>query len=371
MNRVILMGKRLEETVILIPSLEPNEGLLIYVEKLQKLGFKNIVIVNDGSSDKYQSIFSKLRESGSLVLQHTKNKGKGAALKTGFHYIEQHLKKVSYIITVDSDGQHAAKDVYQIAINAKKHSGVLVLGTRDFSKEEIPIKSLFGNRLSSAIFTMLYGIKISDTQTGLRAFDAELLSFMQDIHGRRFEYELQMLISCIQSNIPIRTFPIQVIYENNNKGTHFKAIKDSIRVMKVLFSSFFRFTSTSIISAIVDLGIAWFLLDLLRPVLIGQNFFRIIISTVTARTVSIIINYYLNRNFVFHANNNWKSLWRYLSLSIFIVLSSGTGVYFIHTVTPISDKVAKLICDALLFILSYYLQQKWVFKERRLDTSGE
>lgn len=97
---------------------------------------------------------------------------------------------------------------------------------------------------------------------------------MQDVRGTRFEYEPQMLISCIQSGIPIHTMPIQVIYENGNAGTHFKAIQDSARVMGVLFSNFLRFISSSVASSVVDLGIAWFLIDALRPVLGEQRLFK-------------------------------------------------------------------------------------------------
>ncbi|WFR63761.1 glycosyltransferase family 2 protein [Paenibacillus amylolyticus] len=217
--------------IILIPSLEPDERLLFYVRQLRDYGFIHIVIVDDGSGEAYQHIFEELGENGCALLRHADNQGKGAALKTGFRYIAQQYGAASFVVTADSDGQHAAEDVYRIAQEARLHPDSLVLGVRNFSEGDIPPKSLFGNRMTSFIFAMLYGRKLSDTQTGLRAFGPGLLAFMQDVRGIRFEYELQMLISCIQSGIPIHTMPIQVIYENGNAGTHFKAIQDSARVM--------------------------------------------------------------------------------------------------------------------------------------------
>ncbi|MGM1049424.1 MAG: glycosyltransferase [Bacillota bacterium] len=359
------MGKQKGETIILIPSLEPDERLLSYVQELREYGLMNIVIVDDGSGEEYQSIFGELSENGCVLLRHTENQGKGAALKTGFQYIEQQFDEVSSVVTADSDGQHAAEDVYRLAKEAQRHPDALVLGVRNFSEGGIPPKSLLGNRITSIIFAMLYGKQLSDTQTGLRAFGPQLLAFMQGVHGSRFEYELQMLISCIQSGIPIHTLPIQVIYENGNAGTHFKAIRDSARVMSVLFSNFMRFISSSIASAAVDIGIAWFLIDFLRPMLGQHDYVRILLATVIARIISIMVNYLLNKHFVFHKEDTQGSLSRYLTLCAFVILLSSTGVYLIHTIFFMSEKIAKIVCDALLFLLSFQMQRRWVFAARR------
>ncbi|MFC9710587.1 glycosyltransferase [Paenibacillus sp. NPDC056933] len=353
------------KTIILIPSLEPDERLLVYVGQLREYGLTDIVIVDDGSGEAYQPIFEELRESGCVLLRHTENLGKGAALKTGFQYIGQQFDVSSFVVTADSDGQHAPEDVYRLAKETRRHPDALVLGVRDFSEGGIPPKSLLGNRMASSIFAMLYGKKLSDTQTGLRAFGPGLLAFMQDVRGTRFEYELQMLISCIQSGIPIHTMPIQVIYENGNAGTHFKAIRDSARVMGVLFSNFLRFISSSVASSVVDLGIAWFLIDFLRPILGQQDYLRILLATVIARIISIVVNYVLNRHFVFRKEDSQGSLWRYLSLCGLIILLSSTGVYLFHTIFFVDEKIAKFVCDALLFLLSFQLQRRWVFAARR------
>ncbi|HWL12263.1 MAG TPA: glycosyltransferase, partial [Ureibacillus sp.] len=315
----LIMGKS-GETIILIPSLEPDERLLSYVQQLKDYGLMNIIIVDDGSGEDYQSIFGELNENGCVLLRHTENLGKGAALKTGFQYIEQQFDKVSCVVMADSDGQHAAEDVYRLAEEAQRYPDALILGVRNFSEGGIPPKSLLGNRITSLLFAVLYGNQLSDTQTGLRAFGPKLISFMQGVRGSRFEYELQMLISCIQSGIPIHTLPIRVIYENGNTGTHFRAIRDSIRVMSVLFSNFVRFISSSFASAVVDLGIAWVLIDFLRPMLGQQDYVRILLATVIARGISIMVNFLLNKHFVFRKGDSQGNLWRYLTLCAFVIL---------------------------------------------------
>ncbi|MCM3128618.1 glycosyltransferase [Paenibacillus provencensis] len=361
----MVIGKLKGYVIILIPSFEPDERLLSYVHQLREYKLNHIVIVDDGSGDEYQPIFRKLSDNGCFLLRHHDNLGKGTALKTGFQYIEQHFDGVSVVITADSDGQHAAEDVYRLAEEAKRHPDALVLGVRNFSEGGIPPKSLLGNRITSYIFAKLYGKQLSDTQTGLRAFGPEMLPFMQKVQGTRFEYELQMLISCIQSGISIHTLSIQVIYENGNAGTHFKAIRDSARVMLVLLASFMRFITSSITSAVVDLGIAWLLIELLRPVMGEQDYLRILLATVIARMMSITVNYLLNRHFVFSKENSQGSLWRYLTLCGFVILLSSTGVYLFHTVLFLDEKIAKLFCDAILFLLSFQMQRRWVFAVRR------
>ncbi|GBG12280.1 hypothetical protein PAT3040_07152 [Paenibacillus agaridevorans] len=359
------LGEQKGETIILIPSLEPDERLLLYVQQLREYGLNNIVILDDGSGEEFQWIFRELSEKGCILLRHMENQGKGSALKTGFHYIERHFHEIACVVTADSDGQHAAEDVYRIAEEALLRPEALILGVRNFSEGGIPPKSLLGNRVTSVMFAMLYGKRLTDTQTGLRAFGPQLLAFMQGVNGSRFEYELQMLISCVQSGVPIHTLPIQVIYENRNAGTHFKPLRDSARVMRVLVSSFVRFISSSLAGSVVDLGLAWLLLDLLKPVLGEQDYIRILLATTIARVFSILVNYLLNKHFVFRQEDSRGSLWRYLTLCAFVILISSTGVYFFHTLFLMSEKIAKLICDAMLFLLSFQMQRRWVFAARR------
>lgn len=352
------------KAIILIPSLEPDEKLLNYVQQLQGYGFMQIVIVDDGSGAEYQSIFAELSNQGCTVLRHSENLGKGAALKTGFRYIERQFQDAACIVTADSDGQHAAEDVYRLARESMLQPEALTLGVRDFSKGGIPPKSLVGNRIASSMFALLYGKQLSDTQTGLRAFGPQLLPFLQSIRGSRFEYELQMLISCVQAGVPMATLPIQVIYEHGNAGTHFRAVQDSLRVMRVLFTGFLQFIVSSLGSSLVDLGIAWLLLDALRPMLEGQAFLRIWIATALARVISIGVNYWLNKNLVFRKKSARGSLRRYLTLCVLVIMLSSGGVYMIHSVFLLDEKIAKLICDAMLFLLSYQVQQRWVFAAR-------
>lgn len=357
--------------IILIPSLEPDKKLPIYVDQLCELGLNHILIVDDGSGPSYQPIFLELEAKGCIVLHHEKNRGKGCALKTGFIYIREKLPGFACVVTADADGQHAPKDVFSVAELSKQYPNGLVLGVRGFAGSDVPPKSLIGNRISAALFAALYGKYITDTQTGLRAFTSKLLRCMIEVSGERFEYEIRMLITCVQMHIPILTQPIQVIYENQNKGTHFRPLRDSAKVIGTMLGSFVRFSLASLMGAVVDFGLAWILMDVLRP-LISDNYLRILLATAAARCVSICVNYCINRFVVFRAQASAKqSLTRYLLLAGVLMLLSGSGVYVLNKVMKIDEKIAKIICDACLFLLSFRAQQKWVFAKIGGTPNGE
>ncbi len=356
------MKQTIKHAIVLIPSLEPDRRLPVYVKELREYGLSHIVIVDDGSGNDYQDIFKELEEFGCTIICHSVNRGKGLALKTGYEYIRRNMPDYTCIVTADSDGQHAPEDVYKLANVAEGHPDTLILGIRDFKKAGIPMKSFVGNRVSSAIFAALYGKYLPDTQSGLRAFGPKHADRMLSIKGERFEYETQVLITLIRSGIPILTIPIQTIYEDENRGTHFNAVRDSLKIMGILGADFMKFLLSSITCSFIDLGIAWALLDRLKPYMQGKDLLRIMIATAFARSVSIAVNYLLNKNMVFkNKNAAVHSLIRYLGLCVFNILLSAAGVYALHVTLGVNEKMTKILCDVCLFLLGYQIQQRWVF----------
>ena len=136
-----------EQAIILIPSLEPDDRLPAYVGRLLERGFARILIVDDGSGEKYQPIFSSIAAMpGCTVLHHEVNRGKGAALKTGYAWIEKHCPDATGVITADADGQHAVEDCWRLAEALTEGKRALYLGSRDFNLPHVPPKSRFGNK---------------------------------------------------------------------------------------------------------------------------------------------------------------------------------------------------------------------------------
>lgn len=129
--------------------------------------------------------------------------------------------------------------------------------------------------------------------TACGGFSASLLEAFEQVQGSRYEYETEVLTFCMREHVPLRTLPITTVYENQNKGSHFHPLRDSALIMAVMLRDLGRFLLSSLSSAVVDVLLAWFLMDALRPLLLGENFARIAAATVGARLVSMLVNYTL------------------------------------------------------------------------------
>ena len=359
------ISQAVRDAVILIPSLEPDERLPAYIRELELSGFGRIVVVDDGSGEKYLPIFQQVEDiPRTTVLRHDVNRGKGVALKTGYQYIQTLDESYTGIITADSDGQHTVKDCIRLAEKLEEGKQALYLGSRDFNLPDIPPKSKSGNRITSTVFRVLYGQWLPDTQTGLRAFRREELPFMLEVEGERYEYEMKVLIACSRSHIPMIPVTIETIYENGkNEGTHFHPIRDSWRIYKVILGSFFKFMSSSLFCTLIDQG----LFNLLNLVVFSNGTAKdarlILASTVIARVISSCTNFLLNWKYVFgQSKHPKKAFMRYVALSIGIMLASWGGTWLLGN-TGMSSTVAKLITDTILYLVSFRMQQIWVFRE--------
>ncbi len=368
-----------QKTAVIIPAYCPDDRLPPYVATLQEAGIGQIIVVNDGSKASSLPIFEALLPSDGLhVISYEQNQGKGVALKKGLAYVAEHCKEIQYVITADSDGQHTAVDVMRMVDSLAKGSSGVLLGSRDFASEDVPPKSRFGNRVTSVIFKLFYGVWIPDTQTGLRGFARELLPTMIGVSGDRYEYEMNVLIECATKHIPMPQLPIETVYENNNKGTHFRAIHDSARIYRVIFARFFRFIGVSLFSFLTDYGLYLFFNAFFKAYVplfersFSLIFFsivsRIFWATVLARVLSGTVNFLLNRKLVFHSQSSFsKTIPRYLCLFFGIIFASSLLTSTLHLWLGWSDNIAKLPADALLFFVSYRLQQKWVFRQETPD----
>lgn len=350
--------------ILVIPSLEPDEKLLKYIKELIAAQITNIIVVNDGSSSQYDVIFDEVSALGCKVLTHEVNKGKGVALKTAYQYISDIQGGSSIIITADSDGQHTVEDVKKVIDATEQHSNALVLGSRNFDLPIVPFKSRFGNKLTSRVFKLFYGKYVQDTQTGLRGFHSSYLGDMLAVEGKRFEYEMNVLIYFAKHKLPFEMVEIQTIYDNNNAGTHFHPIKDSIKVYKVIFPRVFKFLSLSLATTLMDY-ILFVILFHLQLVMQVPESLSIFIAGYTARFVSSLCNFYMNKNFVFkNAQQSTKiAMLKYAILALTIISASNLLTNAIHKSAVLNATIAKPIVDTLLFIVSYNVQRLWVFKK--------
>lgn len=346
----------MEHTIVVIPSLEPDEKLLGLLASIrEKEPDLPIVIVNDGSSLDYAEFFAAAEaEYSCYILQHKENKGKGAALKTAFHYILKERPEIQYVATIDSDGQHSFADMANCVLAAQANPTAIVLGTRDFS-QNIPLRSKLGNIMTRNLLKILTGLRIDDTQTGLRVLPVAYLPALLQLPGAGFEYETKMLMEAEKQKWSLFSQPISTTYIEGNASSHFRVVADSFAI----YAIFLKYLLSSLASFAVDVGAYALFIHFLSRI----NLRSIMFASLLARLLSALFNYYVNRKLVFSQSSR-NSFLQYAGLVVVQILLSAFLVYAAHLLFHAGDTVlVKVLVDSLLFFLSYFVQKKYIFRE--------
>lgn len=353
---------------IVIPTYEPDLNFVSYVKELISVGFKKILIVNDGSNESYDEIFGRLCLFQEVILlKHAVNLGKGRALKDAFNYLLVNSPDIEGVITVDSDGQHSIKDVIALA-KSFQNDNELILGCRNFDLENIPQKSKFGNKLTRFIFKFLYGSDLSDTQTGLRVLSAELMRMSLNIPGERFEFETNMLIACREKNIKFTEKEIETLYDSkDNHVTHFNPITDSIKIYKIFCLQIIKYLFSAFSSWGIDILLFTLFIFLFKN---DSSLNYIFYATFLARFFSSLYNCCINYYIVFKSNENKVvALVKYYALVIVNMLISSFFIYYVYSILRINETVIKIIIDSLLFIANYFIQRVFIFRHVSLENN--
>ena len=349
---------------VILPSLDPDEKLGGVVDSLIASGFEHIVIVDDGSSEEHQCWFERAEAYPQCtVLHHGVNKGKGRALKTAFRYVLDHFPEAEGVITIDGDGQHLAHDIIACGDRMLQNPDKVVLGCRDFDLPGIPARSVAGNKTTSRMFRLCYGIKLSDTQTGLRAIPRSCLERFCNIDGERFEYETNMLLHMKRMGISFLEQPIETVYEDENVRSHYNPVKDSLRIFGIML----KFLLSSFGSTLLDLAVFYLVLRFLGA---RMGTYAELGATVIARACSSFANFNANNTVVFGNKGHYKrAMFRYYCLCIPQMLVSGflvTGIihWLLPNAAPILITIVKFCVDTCLFFISYQIQREWVFSQK-------
>ncbi len=337
----------------MIPSLDPDEKLLNLLENLSMNKFSDIVLINDGSDATYDSFFEiAVQKYGCKYLKNHVNMGKGRALKNAFNYALEQFPHLEMVITVDADGQHLVGDIRSVCQEALLCPEQMILGCRNFTdKTRIPLRSRLGNVATSKVLALLCGITLSDTQTGLRAIPKHALQEFLTVEGERFEYETNMLLKAKEIGLILHEIPIETVYIEENRTSHFNPLRDSFKIYTLLL----RFSMSSLFSFLVDIS--------LFQLFLNMQVENIMIASYSARVISVVVNYLLNKNKVFRVKEKSKFiLFKYLLLCVIQITISAVLVKGFYHLLPFNITVLKVIIDTLLFFASFYIQRKWVFR---------
>lgn len=352
----------MKQITVVIPAYKPDEKMLVTLEELVKAGFSDILVVNDGSGEEFDDIFKAVKKMPECtLLEHEVNRGKGAAMKTAFRYFMDNREDQKCVVTADADGQHLTKDIIATAVAAKEQEKV-VLGVRNFSDPNVPSRSKMGNQITCMVFRLFFGMKIQDTQTGLRAFPRKYLEDILKAEGDRYEYETNMLFLINRKNIPMGEVQIETVYIEENKSSHFRVVRDSIRIYALIL----KYLLSSVGSAIVD-ELAFFVFKNLGFILNVIPIPLTFTAAVLARIVSSLVNFFVNAKVVFGEKAGAKAFIRYYILAAVQITLSAATVFLIekvlHIESPALSTLIKAVVDTVLFFFSFRIQHKWVFND--------
>ena len=354
--------------IALIPAYEPGEKLISLVHDLRDRGFE-AVVVDDGSGKDYRDIFEKVSHDA-VVLTHPENRGKGAALRNGLSYILNYMAydevartpsgvrelsgRDAVIVTVDADGQHLPDDVLRVARIAGSRRDALVLGSRALD-EDVPARSRFGNTVTRHVYSAVTGVRVHDTQTGLRAFSRDLIPALLEIEGDRYEYEINMLLTLATEGYTIIEERIETVYEDNNSGSHFRTVRDSLRVYREIL----KFSASSLASFAIDYCMYAALLAITGTLGMTHS---LVISNIGARLVSGTANYTMNRKLVFKSRTGFaKSAAQYAALAALILAGNTMVLSMLAGTFGMNSMIAKLITEMIFFVISWTVQKYVIF----------
>ncbi|HUD23387.1 MAG TPA: bifunctional glycosyltransferase family 2/GtrA family protein [Acidobacteriaceae bacterium] len=338
----------MRRTAVLIPARAPEKRLLDLVQELVAAGFGAVIVLDDGSPSSRAEIFdAAARIVGVHRLRHAVNLGKGRALKTGINYFLNELPEFTALVTADGDGQHTPADIVRVAQALPAAHGRAVLGSRLFA-EDVPLRSKFGNLLTRQVFRLATGTKLGDTQTGLRAFPRDLLAELLLLDGERYEYEMTVLAHICRSGRRPLEVPIETVYLDGNKSSHFDPIRDSMRIYFVLL----RFFASSLLASGIDFAGFSIAFALTHNVLTG----------IIVGRLSSLANFALNKRFVFQSGVPLpRALLRYYLLVLGVAAVSYGSIRGLTGYLGWNVFVTKLVVDSLLSLASFSIQRTLVF----------
>ncbi len=227
MNQEKPVHTRFEEmkACVLIPTYNNSATLAGVIADVAQYT-QRIIVVNDGSTDDTAVILNNFPFL--QVVTQPVNRGKGLALRAGFNYAFK--QGYQYAVSIDSDGQHFAKDLYKFLDKLKEAPNAIIIGARNMDQASVPGGSSFGNKFSNFWFKIETGIVMPDTQSGYRLYPLQPLQKI-NFFTRRFEFEIEVLVRAAWKDVDIVSVPVTVYYAPKEvRVSHFRPVKDFTRI---------------------------------------------------------------------------------------------------------------------------------------------
>ncbi len=242
-----------KNTYLLIPSYKSIGQLRSLIKSLTEVVPKEYICVADDASN--DGTYEFCIDFGIDCVRHHRNRGKGAALRTGFSHLictkgadtganaGTNPQKCDWILTMDADGQHSPADIPRFIAESKRLPlpGICI-GARDIRPRSMPAARIISNRLTSLILSILTGRNIIDSQCGYRLYSAEFIKSIQ-IEYNRFQAESELIQKAAAKHFPIRFVDVQTLYLEGG-SSHISHLLDTLRWIAAVGRVWFKLTFT-------------------------------------------------------------------------------------------------------------------------------
>lgn len=228
------MEKQLQNKIhIIIPAFNEEKVIEDVISEVQKAGYADIIVVDDGSADDTHRKTCGIENV--TALKHFINRGKGAAIKTGMEAAK--ILDANIVVTMDGDGQHNPDDIGKM-ISLINEGYDVVLGSRLKNSKGMPKYKIAHNMIGNLLVWMIYGLWVTDSQSGFRAYSKKAIS-MIDTKTDRYEYDSEVIREIKRHKLKFTEIPIEVRYTEYSMGkTHKMNLKNGLKtLLKMILSS--------------------------------------------------------------------------------------------------------------------------------------
>ncbi|MBO4563096.1 MAG: bifunctional glycosyltransferase family 2/GtrA family protein [Clostridia bacterium] len=357
-----------------IPAYRPDEKLFEVIEGLSGEDV-NFIVVDDGSGAAYAPIFDRLeKEYGGrvTVLRLNLNCGKGHALKEGFAYIAGICSEDDGVLTIDADLTHMLDGAKRVMEAWRNDPDSLVIASRHFTNK-VPFKNRFGLSITRSVFAVTSGVRLHETQSGLRAFSVRLIPEMIKIGGERYDYEIAQLMFAAKEQINILEVPVETEFTGGTRSSQFILFKDSWLIFRMIIVFMLSSFSCFLIDYCLLLILATVFKNSPAAVKIAEGEYRLrmfgmlvdthMIALIIARAVSSFCNFILNRKVVFKTGSR-AAIVRFYIVILGLLAANYGLLALVANEKGFPLWLAQLVVQAVLYPMSFILQRKFVFPDK-------
>ncbi len=207
----------------IIPALNAERTVPRVIEEARKQ-IEPVIVIDDGSTDRTGEV---ARAAGAIVLRHDVNRGKGAALKTGFAWAREN--GYDGVITLDADGQHLPSEIPKFLRERESGNADLIIGGRSHLFGQMLPRRRTANRFSAWCIAKCSGVPITDSQSGFRYYSARLIDGIR-LRTDGFDMESEVIVRAGRGGYRIVTIPIELGFVDGLSTSHYKPLKDTLRI---------------------------------------------------------------------------------------------------------------------------------------------